>query len=317
MLGSYNRSYQKSKLTQMQTKNILLLLLLLPLLACNNNETIDTTQSDDPPRDIIDGKIMINGNSINYSSYGSGDYTLLFLHGWCINQTYWDDQVTVLKDQYKIITADLPGFGNSGKTKTDWSIEAYGQDIKLLIDSLDLEKVILVGHSMSGDVILEAALGNENIVALIGVDNFKDVVETIDPAIQAEMDVFLELLQDNFTNVVMVYAQATLFLPSTDTTVVQRVLNDFSSADSTIAYKSIKGLIDYTQKEAVQLSKLEQKLYLINSDATPTDTSVLNTIGVDYQVVDIPQTGHYPMVEKPTEFTSLLSSVLKEVVSKN
>ncbi|MEL7118354.1 MAG: alpha/beta hydrolase [Bacteroidota bacterium] len=301
----------------MQTKNILLLLLLLPLLACNNNEITNKTESENPPTETLNRKVVINGNPINYSAYGSGDYSLLFLHGWCINQTYWKDQVEVLKDNYKIVTADLPGFGNSGKTKTDWSIEAYGQDIKLLIDSLDLEKVILIGHSMSGDVILETALDNEKVVALVGVDNFKDVVETVDPAVKAEMDGFLEMLQADFTNVVMGYAQAALFLPTSDSLVVQQVLNDFSSADSTIAYQSLKELINYAQKEAAQLSQLEQKLYLINSDATPTDTAVLNAIGLNYQVVDIPQTGHYPMVEKPTEFTNLLIGVLKEVVSND
>jgi len=69
---------------------------------------------------------------------------------------------------------DLPGFGQSGKTRANWTIEEFGKDVNTLIDQLELKNVILVGHSMGGDVVLEAALNNPDIVALIGVDTFND-----------------------------------------------------------------------------------------------------------------------------------------------
>ena len=58
-------------------------------------------------------KVKSQGVKINYGLTGRGDTTLLFVHGWGINQTYWDAQVRHFSRKYKVLTFDLPGFGQS------------------------------------------------------------------------------------------------------------------------------------------------------------------------------------------------------------
>src|SRR5690606_29537370 len=102
--------------------------------------------------------VIVRDNAeINYNVYGDGGATLLFVHGAYIDQTYWDKQVEYFKDDYKVVTLDLPGHGKSGKDRKHWSIRGFADDVYTLIKKLHLKNVILIGHSMGGDVNLMEA----------------------------------------------------------------------------------------------------------------------------------------------------------------
>ncbi len=292
----------------MKIDSKLLLIITVLLFGCQVEQGNNQRDSKN-----VDSRLIRNGMFINHQQCGDGDIALVFVHGWCINQSYWSSQVNTLCEDYKLVTLDLPGFGESGKSRTDWSIEEYGKDVNFLIQQLKLDNVILVGHSMGGDVILEAALQNDKVIALIGVDNFKDVGMEINEDIKAEIDAFMNMLKENFSQIAPAYAEGNLFHSSTDSQDKLRVMNDFGSADSLAAIGSIQSLIDYAPKETVQLSSLSQKLYLINSNATPTDTVGLNETGVEYEIIDIDSTGHYPMIEKPDDFNRLLKLVVEKI----
>src|SRR5436190_4673995 len=102
--------------------------------------------------------VIKNGNvKIAYTDTHTGDTTLLFVHGWCINKSYWLSQVSYFKNRYRVVTMDLPGFGESGKNRNTWNTATFGQDVTAVIKQLGLKNVILVGHSMAGDIIVQAA----------------------------------------------------------------------------------------------------------------------------------------------------------------
>lgn len=289
------------------TLKLLSLSILFLIISCgeaNQNDTADNSE------------IQVNNNGvfISHNQCGTGDTAILFVHGWCINQSYWANQFEALCRDYNLISIDLPGFGQSGKNRDNWTMEGFGKDVGSVIEQLKLKKVILVGHSMGGDVILEAALQRKEVIALIGVDNFKDVDIEQDEQAKAEIEEFMGALKANFSQVAATYAEGFLFHPSTDTTVINRVVNDFRTADSTVAIASLEALLDYAPKEAVQLSELKQKLYLINSDATPTYIEGLDATGVDYELIDIAATGHYPMIEKPDIFNQLLRQSIGKIL---
>lgn len=300
--------YQVKRRAQRRFAEFGVLCLLLAFSCGKVQETDSPSGNASPPIEITS-----DGASIDYQVCGSGDITLLFVHGWCIDQSYWSYQWDGFCSDYKIVTIDLPGYGNSGKGRNDWSVEQFGRDVSETINQLQLDNVVLVGHSMGGDIILEAALANDKVIALVGVDNFKDVAMEFDEQIQEEIKGFLDIMRSNFSEVSTAYAQGALFHPETDTMVIKRVIDDILASDSIIAVASLENLFEYTQNEAQKLSELEQKLYLINSSNTPTDTSALHQTGVEFEVLEIAGTGHYPMIEKPGEFNQLLRSVLDQV----
>ena len=112
------------------------------------------------------------------------------------------------------------------------------------------------------------------------------------------------------------YAANALFHPNTDSLVKQRVMMDFKTADSEIAISTLASYFDNLPNEKTQLTKWKKPFYLLNSSNTPTDTATLAGIGLDYKVVYIEETGHYPMIEKPVVFNRLLKGILSEIVLK-
>ena len=295
-----------------------LLVIVIPILCLCNVKKPDTSIQKESLNASSSVRVIAeDGTEIAYDRYGLGDTTLLFVHGWCINRTYWKSQVEHLKDRYAIVTMDLPGFGQSGKNRNSWTIENYGKDVLSVINQLQLKNIVLIGHSMGGDVILEAALKSNGVIALIGVDNFKDVGMVYSEEMEAEFAGFMKMLRENYRETVMSYARQFLFLPSSDSLVVKLVLQAFQNSDSVIAVQALDGLMQYAQKEPTQLTKLNQKLYLINSDATPTYIQGLDSAKASYEILDIHATGHYPMVEKPGEFNDLLDAALSKISRAN
>jgi pimeloyl-ACP methyl ester carboxylesterase len=67
--------------------------------------------------------------------------------------------------------------------------------------------------------------------------------------------------------------------------------------------------------EVKKLASVKKKLFLINSDYTPTDTTGFKTDHIPYQVFYIHETGHFPMIEKPQEFNSALTQIIAKISS--
>jgi pimeloyl-ACP methyl ester carboxylesterase len=81
---------------------------------------------------------------------------LLLVHGAGGSHLVWPDQLRRLPDT-SVLALDLPGHGRSSPPGRD-SIRAYADVIAALINALDLEKVVIMGHSMGGAIALDLAL---------------------------------------------------------------------------------------------------------------------------------------------------------------
>jgi pimeloyl-ACP methyl ester carboxylesterase len=252
---------------------------------------------------------------INYFQQGQGKTTLLFLHGWCINATYWQNQIDHFSENYNVYAIDLPGFGKSGAERTHWTVEEYARDVTAFIDALNLEQVVLIGHSMAGEIMLQVALTKHpEIVGIIGVDNFKTIDVTFTPEQWKQMNDFLPMLEKDFKNAAPAYADIMLFHPTTPEEVKDRVKTDFANSDSVIGYDTLVKQMQYAYTDAQRLEQLGYKLYLVNSDAyTTNETGLANHCKYGFQIETIHATGHYPMIEKPVTFNSLLQKVLTEI----
>lgn len=263
----------------------------------------------------IGNSLERNGVVINFTTCGKADTTLLFIHGWCINKSYWEPQVTFFCDRYRVVTVDLPGFGESGKNRTNWSFDEYAADIKMVIDELKLKNVVLIGHSMSGDIVLKAGnLYPQSLIGLIGVDNLHEPGSPVSDKQQKQIDTFFTMLSANFDSTVSKYMRPSLFQPSTDSSVVNRVMNNIFTCDSAIATNVLGSLTIVSQREKELMQGLSHRLYLLNSDVLPVKSDSLNKYcRKGFELVTVPGTGHYPMIEKPAEFNTALELILQKI----
>ncbi len=114
-------------------------------------------------------KIALNDSlGIAYVDEGQGGKTLLFIHGLGSNLKAWHKNIEVLKKHYRCIALDLPGYGKSAKEDFSFSMSFFAESIRTFIDSLKLQNVVLIGHSMGGQIALHTLLQKrDNIEKLV------------------------------------------------------------------------------------------------------------------------------------------------------
>jgi non-heme chloroperoxidase len=92
------------------------------------------------------------GNDIKlfYQDLGQGDPVVL-IHGWPLSSVMWDYQLAELpKHNLRVIAYDRRGFGKSSKPWDGYDYDTLADDLKSVLDTLDLQNVTLVGMSMGG-----------------------------------------------------------------------------------------------------------------------------------------------------------------------
>ena len=99
-------------------------------------------------------KIQFRNTSIRFDDTGEG-FPVVFLHGFMESLDVWDDMVEKLSKDFRVITVDLLGHGQSGNVGPIHSMDIMAQEVKAILDDLGIGQVALVGHSMGGYVALE------------------------------------------------------------------------------------------------------------------------------------------------------------------
>ena len=260
-------------------------------------------------------EIKRDGAIINYQVVGTGDTTLLFVHGSYIDQTYWKDQVKYFKQDYTIVTLDLPGHGKSGRDRKDWSIEGFAEDIITIIKELNLRNVILIGHSWGAAINLIAATSNRKpVLGFICIDYFKNAGMPMMPDYEQQAASMKQKLESDFANTNEQYARMALLTKQTPPEITSQIINTYRNAYQPMAIATTPEIFKIFKTEKRLLAQLQLKLYLINVDYIPTnEDSLKQNTGNGYELMHIEGTCHYPMLENPRELNKLLQRAVHEI----
>lgn len=91
-----------------------------------------------------------DGTDIFFKDWGRGQ-PVVFSHGWPLTADVWDDQsMFVANNGYRAIAHDRRGGGRSSQTWDGNDLDTYADDLAQVLETLDLENVVLVGHSTGG-----------------------------------------------------------------------------------------------------------------------------------------------------------------------
>jgi pimeloyl-ACP methyl ester carboxylesterase len=246
---------------------------------------------------------------------GKGDTSLVFLHGWCGDRAYWKHQVEAFAPNYRIVTLDQAGHGESGKDRKAWTVSGLAGDVETVVKDLGLKRVILVGHSMGGPVALAAAQRMPGkVVAVIGVDTLQNA-ETKLPEDASKK--FVAAFETDFKGT-MRAGLSGLLHEKVDPDLKKWLVARAEAQDEKMAIGLMREMMGLDTKALLQNAKVPVRC--INSGGgyqffTPTAVAV-NKKYADYGAVIIESVGHYPMLEKPAEFNDKLRDVLKEFAVK-
>ncbi len=276
---------------------------------------------------------------------------LIFIHGWLLSRSYWQPLIDILSPHYQCLAYDLRGFGDSqpissinaanynlrfgqanyaSASNTQdlplYSLGTYAQDLSILLQKLNIESAWLIGHSLGGSI------------AIWGADYCADRVKGV-ICLNSGGGIYLKEEFDRFRSmgkrlvqfrppwlpylpgVDRMFSRAMVCNPLERKWGRQRVI-DFVKADTEAA---LGALIDTTTEEEVHLlpqivGRLQEPVYfLAGAQDTIMELKYVRHLASFHalfhphgkNVMEIPDCGHFSMVEQPEKVASLINQILQ------
>ncbi|MDP6605202.1 MAG: alpha/beta hydrolase [Dehalococcoidia bacterium] len=254
----------------------------------------------------------LDGNAVPYSVAGraDADVTVVFVHCWMCNKSFWDAQLPALAGVYRTVTFDMPGHGEATSERDQWTVAGYGADVAGLIRELGLTDIVLVGHSMGGPVSLRAAALLPGIVrGIVAVDTLHDA------EFRFEGDQIEAMMQAFETDFVGTCGQfvAQMFPEDGVEPIVEQVRAvgcDGARAEVGAALMRDFATID----SPAWFREAGVPIRAVNASA-PNPTNIeANRAYADYDAVLMDDVGHYLHMTRPEAFNPLLLNAVADIV---
>jgi len=236
---------------------------------------------------------------------GSGSLPVVFVHSLAGNSSHWATQLEHLRHSRRAVALDLRAHGRSESPRNgDYTIAGMAGDVAAVVDSLRLDRFVLVGHSMGGGVALEYAGAHPDRVAgLVLVDPIGDGKQI--PA--AESKAFLAGLEADYDSTSQKHWTG---IAGPDRVIKERLLADLRHTPRDAVVHGLRSVMQFDPRPALARysgSKL--------SVVTPYNDQPfsLHRLGKGFPHKMVEGTGHWIQLDKPEEFNRLLDGFLKTV----
>jgi len=255
-----------------------------------------------------------DGARLTYDVRGKGDIALVFVHGWACDRSFWREQLNLFAQRHRVVALDLAGHGDSQANREVWSIAAFGGDVQAVVEELDLNQVVLIGHSMGGMVALEAArLMPKRVVGIVGVETLHDAEIEYGKEMTRKA---VESFKANFQETMASFVRSA-FVEGTDPNLVEWVVSKACSANQQAVLAIILETANLNVKQSFMAAKVP--IRCINARPFPPNnlkTKVeANRKYANFDGVLMKGVGHFPMLEKPGEFNGHLRGILSQIMS--
>ncbi len=267
----------------------------------------------------INDYLQINNTRLFYSIKGEGE-PLVLLHGVPFNDLrIWDYQVDTLARKYKVVCYDHRGYGKSDVPVSSFS---YFDDLKSLIEALELKKVSMIGSSFGGSVAIEFALKYPEFLKsliLVGpaLNGYPYPPEFMTEAMNMYMTAYSEgpeaAIEKCIENPFWEY-----FFPSPERKEARaKVLQITRDAKKCFSWDPrIAAVLEPSASERLNEIRIPTLIILSNRESDfniEAGEYIHKNIENSTKVV-IPDCGHLPHVENPEEFNRIVLNFLEETI---
>ena len=273
-------------------------------------------------------KILIAGLQINFVEEGKGQ-PILFLHGLGGSWKDWAANLSFFPTFYQAMAIDFPGFGDSDKPETDYSISWLTTIVEKFLRERKLDQAIVVGHSMGGLVALNLAaqpgspVKNLVVADVVGIG---DKAEFLSYALtkkimgpESRFETFEGLLREEFKAMVENFIKGQK--PKTSKEFFQSVpknpLTGKPLLPMTPAVQMSASIIDFDIRP--QLASIRQPTLILwgskDPIAPPQDASFLKSKIPQASLEILENCGHSPMQDLPDRFNQEVEKFLQAAES--
>lgn len=254
----------------------------------------------------------IDGISVNYAVKGEGEYVFI-LHGWGANLEVYNSVADVLAEKYTVVSFDFPGFGKTPEPPEIWDVSAYADFTEKFISSFGQSKVILMGHSFGGRVILKL-VSKENLAFSVSKILFIDSAGVMPK--RSKKQNFRTRIYKAGKFFLSLYPVRKMFPDA-----LENLRKKFSSADYASASEKMRGVLVKTVNEDLTPLMKNVKcttllIWGVNDTATPySDAEIfereISSGGADVGIAKIENAGHYSFLDQPYVFGKIIRSFLE------
>lgn len=243
-----------------------------------------------PEDAVTNGEVpSADGVVIRYEERGAGDPALVLVHGWANTRAIWGVHPETLARSHRVVALDLAGHGLSGTNRTDWTMDAFGEDVVAVVDQLELDDVVLVGFSMGGPVVLEAAerLG-DRVAGVVFVDVLQD--PDVAPA-DGEAEQVAAMMRANWRDTAFIRAFG--FTPDAPDSLLTYVREMIPEQPHEHYFMALASMFEWLETELrPSLEGLDRPLAAINTTVQPTNVEALRRYEPSFTVDTIGGVGH-------------------------
>jgi len=250
-----------------------------------------------------------DGTPISYQVYGAGEPTLTFVHGWSCDSRYWQRQIPYFSRNHRVIVLDLAGHGHSGQGRARYTMQSFGEDVRAVIAAEKVSSTILIGHSMGGSVIAEAArLMPEHVSGLIGIDTLENVEY---PMTSSEMEQFVKPLEADFPSGCRAFV-STMLRDKSDPALREWILADMAAAPPQVAMSAMREMMSlYVSGAAARVfDGLNVPVVTVNADMWPINFAANRRHMHSYDAIIIKNADHFLMLNRSDEFNPALEKAV-------
>lgn len=254
-----------------------------------------------------------DGVPIRYEVHGTGEPAIVLVHGWTNSRGIWGRHPITLSREYQVVAVDLAGHGESGSNRTEWTMEAFGQDVGAVVDQLALERVVLVGFSMGGGVVLDASLRlGERVLGVVFVDTMHDPDRTLS---QAEAEALPAALRANWGNPEFIRAFG--FTPSAPDSLVEYLMSMGPSEPHEHWFEVFHGIRDWRENRLIPaLERAKVPMAAINTALRLTNVEAMRRYDPSFTVDTIAGVGHAGiLLRRVDDFDAKLLAIVDRFTS--
>jgi len=238
---------------------------------------------------------------------GSPGNPVLFVHGLGGSSRQWQAQLAHLRRQRRAVALDLRGHGDSDPAPNPdgYNLDGYVEDLAAVADSLDLDRFVLIGHSLGGSVAVEyAARHPERVAGLLLVDPNGDQTEIP----REEALSFLEALEKDPAGEMEWYFKQ--ILVGAEAQVADQVLADLRIADANAFGPSLESAFNTSPLPSLVAYSGPRLSVVSEMNSLPYS---LHNLVRDLPWKLIPGTSHWLMMDRPEDFHETLDGFLASV----
>ncbi|MCL2160735.1 MAG: alpha/beta hydrolase [Betaproteobacteria bacterium] len=259
------------------------------------------------------------GVHVSYLDTGKKDaQTLVFIHGWSSDTSFWRFQVSEFSRDYRVLVLDLPGFGRSGKPQdVAYTMRFFAGAVQAVLADAGVQNPVLIGHSMGYAIVRQYLIDYPGTVkAVVNVDGAHfQIPPTLEEKKKFEDMVAAMLAAHEGPNreaAVRGFVETT-FYGRTAPELQKEIMATVFTADPYAATSSLREMLRMEQWEERSFEVPSLAIYAKNKNLPPNHGDYLRTVFPNLTYVEWDDIGHHIMLEVPTRFNAVMRDYLESL----